>query len=409
MKKVLILGGSFDQKPLVDAFNKHDFYTIIIDYNENPPAKELADKHFQFSWADIDRVIQIGQEEKIDNIATCSIDKAQYIAAYVAEQLGIHFQISSEQAKQTTDKLLMKKIMVDNDIPTAPYVIIQNEAQLNEIKEFKHPVIVKPVDSSGSKGISVVSDLNNLMSSYLKALNESDSKKVIIENFIDGIEYSVDCLVKNGSVEIIGISKNMTTLFNETNIITRNLYEPDLFTKQIKLIKPICQKIAKTFDLKNTPLFLQMKFDGTSIYVIEFTARIAGGFKSYFLQQIIGENPINLYANSLLLKHDSFTFTYSKRYTSLNFVLAKKGTINNISGFSDAHKNGLIDIYLVSKNKGCKITGSLNGGDRIGAFISSATTLKSLYEKTNAVYNSLFIGDSENNNLIIKQPFLKYE
>ena len=123
-KKVIVLGGSLDQKKLVEALKDRGFYTIIIDYNESPPAKAVADKHYQFSWDDREKVLSIAKTEDVELVLTSSIDKAQNIAAYVSDKLSLDFQISFEQAQQTTNKLLMKEIMCKNDIPTAKHIKI---------------------------------------------------------------------------------------------------------------------------------------------------------------------------------------------------------------------------------------------------------------------------------------------
>jgi len=405
-KKVIVLGGSLDQKKLVEALKDRGFYTIIIDYNESPPAKAVADKHYQFSWDDREKVLSIAKTEDVELVLTSSIDKAQNIAAYVSDKLSLDFQISFEQAQQTTNKLLMKEIMCKNDIPTAKHIIIKNNDDLLTLKDFSFPAIMKPVDNSASRGIYVVNNYEDVLKYYPSSLKHSESQTVLVEKFIGGYELSVDCFVVNSQAKVLMITKNVTQLYKSTSIILRNLYEPDFFRANKQKIEQICQNIANAFRLENSPLFVQMKIVDDEIFVIELTARLAGGFKSYFLEQTIGINPLEIYLDVLLGKTVKLEPQYSELFTSLNFVLAEKGIFKTVSSIETLQEKQYIDKFLYSKFIGNQVLGTYNGSDRIGAFINSAETMCALKDKINTVYEQIEVLNENDDNILIVEPFL---
>ena len=152
MKKAIVLGGTFPHRHLIQKLKDRGYYTILVDYYEAPIAKEVADKHIQASTLDKDEVVRIAKEESAELVISSCVDQANVTACYVGEKLGLPHPYSYQTSLNVTDKVAMKRIMVENDIPTSRHYIINS---LQEFQEYSlsYPIIVKPADSNSSKGV----------------------------------------------------------------------------------------------------------------------------------------------------------------------------------------------------------------------------------------------------------------
>ncbi|OQA17231.1 MAG: Phosphoribosylglycinamide formyltransferase 2 [Chloroflexi bacterium ADurb.Bin360] len=111
--KVFVLGGGSDQRALIEDFKRRDATVILIDYYQNPPAKELVDKHYAVSTLDMEAVLSLARAERPDMVVTACIDQALLTVAYVSEKLDLYWPFSYEQALRATDKTFMKQVFQD--------------------------------------------------------------------------------------------------------------------------------------------------------------------------------------------------------------------------------------------------------------------------------------------------------
>ena len=125
--KILVLAGGFDQIALINEIKSRGHIVYLADYYANPPAKKYADKHFQISTLDEEAVYQLALEKEVDLITTACTDQALLTVASVSERLGLPCYVSSETARNVTNKAYMKKIFSEFSIPTASCTLLENE------------------------------------------------------------------------------------------------------------------------------------------------------------------------------------------------------------------------------------------------------------------------------------------
>ena len=191
-KKLMLLGGLRYLLPVIEEAHKLGAYVITADYLPNNIAHKYSDEYCNVSIVDKDAVLEAAQRLQIDGILSFAVDPGVVTAAYVAEKMGLPFQCSYNTAKILQDKSLFRKFLTDNgfNCPHAKGYSCINDA-LNDIDFFEWPVIVKPVDSAGSKGVSKVENPEDLESAIEYALGASISKHFIIEDFLEKDGYSV--------------------------------------------------------------------------------------------------------------------------------------------------------------------------------------------------------------------------
>lgn len=205
MKKILLLGGSAQQIVAVKTARKHGYYTVLCDYLTDNPGQYEADKFYLVSTTDKDAVLKVATDEKVDGILAYASDPAAPTAAYVAEKLGLPTN-PYESVETLCNKDRFRTFLKENGFNTpnsAGYSDKNVDTSL-----FSLPVIIKPVDSSGSKGATVLHSWDGLNKALDFAFSFSRSHRLIVEEFIEKKhEYLIggDIFVADGKVILWGL------------------------------------------------------------------------------------------------------------------------------------------------------------------------------------------------------------
>ena len=205
MKKILLLGGSAQQIVAIKTAQKHGFYTVLCDFLPDNPGQYEADKFYLVSTTDKEAVLKVAMDEKVDGVLAYASDPAAPTAAYVAEKMGL-----PTNPYQAVDTLCNKdkfRIFLRENGFNTPVAMGYGDKDV-DTSIFSLPVIVKPVDSSGSKGATVLRDWDGLDKALDFAFSFSRSHRVIIEEFIEKKhEYLIggDIFVNDGKVVLWGL------------------------------------------------------------------------------------------------------------------------------------------------------------------------------------------------------------
>ena len=174
-KKLLILGATAYSINVINTAKAMGATTVVVDPVKNAPAKKHADKYYDVDTTDIDTLYQIACEEKIDGVFTGYSDVNLFSCRALCDRLGLPFYATLEQLKKTTDKLMFKQMCRKYGVGTVPQY---EESQLAEIP---YPIIIKPADSWGSKGISVCYSYEDTPQAVEKAKKYSKTSQIIVE------------------------------------------------------------------------------------------------------------------------------------------------------------------------------------------------------------------------------------
>lgn len=208
MKKILLLGGSAQQVIAIETAKKLGYYTVLCDFLTDNPGQYAADKFYLVSTTDKEAILDVARIEAVDGVIAYASDPAAPTAAYVAEKLGLYTNpYKSVDILCNKDKF--RVFLRDNgfNAPQSGGYVSVDEA-LNDIEKYRLPVIIKPTDSSGSKGVTVLHSLENLKSALDFAFSFSRSHRIIIEEFIEKKHpYLIggDIFVSDGKVILWGL------------------------------------------------------------------------------------------------------------------------------------------------------------------------------------------------------------
>lgn len=212
MKKLMLLGGSRYLLSVIETAHKLGLYVITCDYLPDNTAHKFSDEYINVSIIDKEKVLEAAQNLQIDGIMSFACDPGVVTAAYVAEKMGLPFQGSYESTTILQDKGLFRKFLSENNfnVPHAKRYT-DKEAPFSDIDFFTWPVIVKPVDSAGSKGVTKVEKPEELSKAIDIAVEGSHNGAFIIEDFLTfkGYHSSTDPFTVNGKLEFVSYSDQL--------------------------------------------------------------------------------------------------------------------------------------------------------------------------------------------------------
>jgi biotin carboxylase len=202
-KKLMLLGGIRYLLPAIEAAHKHGCHVITVDYLPDNIAHKYSDEYHNVSILDKEAVLALARELQIDGILSYAVDPGVVTAAYVAEQMGQPFTCSYEAACILQDKAKFRQFLREHgfNVPNAKGYTNAEDA-IQDVGYFNWPVIVKPVDSAGSKGVTRVDNPKDLKKAIAHALDESHNGHFIIEDFLekDGLSSGSESFFVNGKL-----------------------------------------------------------------------------------------------------------------------------------------------------------------------------------------------------------------
>jgi carbamoyl-phosphate synthase large subunit len=311
MRKIFILGGSSLQLDLILEAKKMFFYTIVLDYDENCIGAKWCDEFLHIDIADQELVLEKAKEYKIDVILTSATELGNITSCYVGEKLGLNTN-SYQTALNTTNKVLMKDIMVKNNILTAKYKVYN----INESIDWDiFPCILKISNGSSGKGLSYCKNKN----AFKKAIEKAKiftKEQIIVEEYIYGVQYSCETISCNKKHQIITIDYEEITF--PPNIIEKSHTIPaDIGKEQIEVL---IFDILNIFNIKYGAAHIEFRITpNNQIYIIELASR-TGGMRSEMINFAYGINYSQLLILSALNIERRIEYKYYKKI-KCNFII----------------------------------------------------------------------------------------
>lgn len=407
--KILVLAGGFDQIALIKELKQYGHQVLLADYNDAPPAKIYADKYFKVSTLDKDAILSLSKSEKIDLVTTVCTDQALLTAAYVSEKLElIPFYLSYKSALEVTNKVYMKRIMLENNIPTSNFTILSPTDAINfQALPFTFPIVVKPCDCNSSKGVIKVTNSESLLNAINNGLSLSRSKKVIVEEYREGRELSIDAWIEDNTVILLSISETKKlALPGHDFTICQSCYPTQLSAEANRNILESMEQIRKVFSLNNCPLLVQVIENNSKISVIEFSARMGGGTKYRLINHMTGIDIMKIYVDKLI-EQNSVTIhpKPSADYFELDYIYTENGCFHSMVGFEDSKENDIIKEIYQYKPFGTPITSHQTSSDRVAGVLLQGHSPKELLQKRTTFLASAEVQNERGENIMLKNIY----
>lgn len=383
MKKIMILGAGVMQMPAFKIAKERGWYTICCDGNPEPIGKDLCDEFFNIDLKDrlklADTALKYKSENGLDGVFTVGTDFSSSVA-WVAEKCELP-GISYQTALNATDKVRMRICFNEAGVPSPKYVEISEEMDFkDELKSMDFPLVVKPVDSMGARGVIRVDNNSELEKAIINAIDYSRTSRAIVEDYLEGPEYSIDSIVINGEIVIRGIADRhifFPPCFIEMgHTIPSNSKKSD----QDKVIEAF-KKGVKSLGIDNGAAKGDVKFTKDGPFIGEIAARLSGGFMSgwtypYSSNISVIEEAMEI-ALGIYKKNDK---QESNLIAGERAIISIPGKIESIEGIEEVHdKEHIKDIFL-SLEEGDNVNFPRNNVEKVGNIIASSSSRRNLGE-----------------------------
>lgn len=376
-KSVLIFGVGELQLSIIKRAKAMGLFTVGIDPCEDAYAKADCDAFEVVGGQDYEGTLAVAKKYNVSAVVTAATDKPLAMMARVAKALNLPFY-SEETAIWATDKYQMKARFIEGGVPCAQGRLIHNA---DEAKDLYFPVICKPRDNSGSRGVKLCRNLQELQECIDEALQYSKLDTVLVEEFIEGREFSIEGLHYDGKSEVIQFTEKKTTEF-PYNVELGHKQPANLTDEQRDAIREIVSKIGTALKFENCPSHTELKVNDRGIFVIETSPRLGGDYITSTLTPL--STGINLEDQLLHValgeKVDTKTGRVNKA-SGVCFFSYPEGEVNailpEISGVAKLPHIHNFELKLKVGDHINQITSSLN---RYGQFIVDGETREEVDE-----------------------------
>ena len=272
-KSILVFGVGELQQSIISRAKKMNLYVVGIDPCEDAYCKGDCDAFEVVGGQDFNGTIDVAKKYNVSAIVTAATDKPLVMMARVAKELCLPFY-SVETAEWSTDKFQMKQRFLEGGVPCARGRLIHDAG---EAQDLNFPLICKPRDNSGSRGVKLCRSLSELDSCIKEALEVSKLDTVLVEEFIEGREFSIESLHYDGKSEVIQFTEKKTTEF-PYNVELGHKQPANLTDDHRNQIRDIIVKIAHCMHFENCPSHTELKINERGIFVIETSPRLGGDY-----------------------------------------------------------------------------------------------------------------------------------
>lgn len=385
----MVLAGGNDQIALMEElrrFFKGDVEIILVDMSDKVRAIPYADSFLQISTMDKEAVLKAAQKEKIDYILTACGDQPLSTMVYVATMMGLPTYLTEQDVRDLTNKRYMKDKMVQVGIPTAKHIYI-NKTWDGKLPDWEFPLVVKPVDSNGSKGVKKVFSQADLEKSLKEAFQYSLSGDVIIEEFKQGEELSVDVYVEGTTAKLLSITASKKIQENKDSFTIIQSYYPAPSDYKEEQVLEICQKIVNAWHLHDTPLLVQLIQNEDSYNVLEFSARMGGGSKYRLIQVLSGVDIMKVYVEMVMGQKPKVEPQKQYNNAIMSYIYCYPGIYDSIVGLEELKEKGIILDYFIYRGSNSAIEKSNTSSDRVAGFLvvgASKDEVENKNEEANA-------------------------
>ena len=369
-KSVLIFGVGPLQESIIERAKKMGLYTVGIDPAADATCKDNVDAFEVVGGQDYEGTCSVVEKYGIDAIVTAATDKPLVMMARIAEKNGFPFY-SVETAQWSTDKFQMKQRFMEGGVPCAKGRLVKS---VSEVEDFEYPVIIKPRDNSGSRGVKLCRSREELEASMNEAFEVSKLDTILVEEFIEGPEYSIEGLHHDGKSEVIQFTEKKTTEF-PYNVELGHIQPANISKENQQIIREIVSKIGSALHFENCPSHTELKINERGIFVIETSPRLGGDYITSTLTPL--STGVNLEDELLKISLGESIYPQPKavQYSGVRFFAFEEGSIIKHMPNEDFVKSWphVVDFSFNLKegDKVNRITSSLN---RYGQLILQAGT-----------------------------------
>lgn len=403
-KKLLILGANPETVSLVKRAQEMGIYTIVTDYDQYAYAKQFADKAYNVDAMDLEALIELAKKEKIDGIAVGVAEALLPTYCRLCKILSMPCYTTLEQVQIMIKKDAFKEACRRYSVPTI------EEYKLEDEGKIEYPVIVKPVDSCSSKGITVCYNKEELLAAINIALSFSHSQKYLIERYIRGDEVIAYYVIQDGIPIFVGMCDRYTYKATKggvqlpTSYIFPSRYIDEYLTHTDLVVKNMLRELG----IKSGSIFFQALCDENGVTCIyESGYRLNGAQEHLIISRLSGIDAKDIYINLALTGKEAeidllgIANPKSPQFGCKLSPLVKTGIIKKISGLEEIAN--IPDVVSVnpSYREGDMVMGEGTLKQIVCRFFIISNNKKELRDTIEKIYRILKVEDENGENMLV--------
>lgn len=412
-KRLLILGGMRISCEIVRKAKSMGIYTLVADYNkvEDSPGKQIADEAVDLSVTDVEAVVNYVKNNNIDGVFVGFNDMLLPYYAEICASAGLPCYGTKAQFETLIAKDKYKALCRKFNVPTIPEYDVDDE-------NIKYPVLVKPVDSSGSRGITISHNRQELEEAVEKGKRASKTGKVLIERYMDGREVTVFWTFQDGNYYLSGLANRHVKHNQGQDVIPLPVgYTfPSVYLPKYRAeVEEHCKAMFRHLGLKDGMMFMQCKVEDGTCYVYDIGYRLTGSLEYKILERVCGYNPLEMmifHALTGKMGTESIVDKAIPDFETPAFnvsCLCAPGTIKEITGIEEVKAMPEVEDVVIAHAPGETITEQMKGllaqiTVRVLGSVRSKDDLLPVMQK---IDNTIKILDAAGNNLLL--PGIEYK
>jgi len=416
MKKILILGANPETIPLIKTAKSMGLYTIVTDPDPKAPAKIEADRGININGMDVEALVDFSRQEKIDGILVGVADRLIEPYQKVCEILNLPCYGNKHQCEVLTNKGKFNDLCKKYNISTIPsFSLYKKDINVN-LENVIYPVFIKPVDRNSGKGMSIAYNETELREGIEKAFNNTNGDYILLERYMTCEDILVSYTIVDGEPILSAIADRYTCKEqNKTSQVCLgavypsnllNVYMDKEHSKMVRMLKGI--------GLKNAILTISAFVENDNFYYYDPGFRLQGEAPNLHMENInkfdqkkfLIDIALN---NNLVGKNEITKADFQNKYAATIWVLLKKGTIHQITGFEKIEKDP--SVFHISRRlfEGDIVNEEMTGTESqvMARIYICCSTKQKLKDKILEIQNTIQVFDSEGNNQLFNKFILK--
>lgn len=392
-KKILLLGGSYGQIPAIEEAKRRGLYTILCDYLPDNPGQHFVDEFHLISTTDKEKVFELAQGKQIDCVLAYGSDPAVLTSAYVSTKMGLKGN-SPESIELLSHKDLFRKFQKENGFQAPQFMVItdQKSIPVDKMSDLL-PVAVKPVDSSDTKGVTLVEKRSELNVAIERAFNFTRCGRVIIEKKVDDKLGNLhgDGFVIDGELRFCELGDHIYNSLSDPLKPSSTLFPSRLEKKQVQYVKNLVAEFIRKTGYQHGPVNIEVRINSEGdIYIMEIGPRNGGSYIPQTIYHSTGFNMVEALFNQLL--GEEVRIPNREQNPAICFTLH-----SNTGGIFDSFRiDNELESFLVEKHMFAKPGDPAkpynNPGSSLGALVFRFKNEKQVNKHLDNFYHKVIDG-----------------
>lgn len=364
MKKLVIIGANDFQNQLILKAKDLGYETHVFAWKDGSIGEQTADYFYPISIVEQEHILEKCKEINPVGVCTIASDLAANTATYVSQKLGLCSN-SIDSIQKCSNKFFMRKALEDEGVSVPRYFRVSSEYDL-DINNISFPLIVKPTDRSGSRGITKITSADGLNDAIELAKKDSFENMAIVEEYFNGIEYSAECISYNGKHKLLAVTKKFTTGFPHY-IETGHCEPSDLPNTIIKKLEKELFIALDALDIRYGASHPEFKVDQDGVIkIIEIGARMGGDcIGSDLVPLSTGYDFVKMVIDIACGKEPDFTKIFEPRNVAIRFIFSE----NDLKELEKFKQSNYDKIYRISDMDLSNIGNTVDSSTRVGYYI----------------------------------------